>query len=30
MAEFHKGLNARFCIIPRNLVPDFPQYISGN
>jgi hypothetical protein len=24
-----KDLQARFCIFPRNLTPDFPQYISG-
>ena len=23
-----KDLHARFCIFPRNLAPDFPQYIS--
>jgi hypothetical protein len=22
-------LHARFCIFPRNLAPDFPQYNSG-
>jgi len=24
-----KDLDARFCIFPRNLAPDFPHYISG-
>jgi len=24
-----KDLDARFCIFPRNLAPDLPQYIGG-
>jgi hypothetical protein len=24
-----KDLHARFCIFPRNLAPDFSQYVSG-
>jgi hypothetical protein len=30
MAEFRKALHARLLHFPRNLAPDFPQYINGN